>query len=466
MSAITLKVTTKTRPNSRIAVSIEVPVERCKAGYEAAISRLSRSIKIPGFRKGKVPRAVILQQIGVARIRATALEALIDGVWKEALKQESIEPLCEPELEGGFESLFDLFTPDSGLSLTLETDISPNPILKQTKGLKAEADAITFDPAKVDELIEESRKQLATLVPVENRKAKMGDVAVLSFQGKFKDDDSDIEGGSAESMDIDLEAGRMIPGFIEGIVDMGISDTKTIECEFPNDYSEEKARGRKASFHVTLNDLKTRELPNLDDAFAKQASDKENLAEMRKDLETRLKDDAERRNQNNKQEALLKSLVKELEVELPKSLIDQEVRNIVEQTASRFAQQGIDVKSMFTEELVKSLMDSSREEAENNIRQNLAIKKLAEMEAITVEGKEAEKKLKELNKQLTGEKNINQQRLQQIVEEDLLQEKVFLWLKENNTVVIKTPEKSSEKTTGPKSTKDKKKGTKATTKSS
>jgi len=440
MSAASLKVKTTARPGSRMAVEVAVPAERCKESYEAAVSRLSRTINLPGFRKGKVPRAVLMQQIGPMRIRATALESMVDGIWREAIEQEKIETLGQPDLTDGFEKLLDAFDPGKELTLVLETDVAPVPKLKTTKGLKAEAESVSYDPAKVDEMIEQSRRQMATLVPVENRAAAMGDVAVVGFSGTFSDDGSAIEGGSADSMDVELEDGRMIPGFVEGIVGMAIGDEKTVECQFPEEYPKEDARGRKASFVINLKDLKTRELPDLDDAFAKQASEKETMAELRADLEERLKDDAERRQQSNRHDALIAALVEQLEVELPESLVQQEVRNLVEQTAGQFAQQGMDVKSLFTPELVRNLMESSRPEAEERLRRSLALSALAEAEGLKVEDGDIDAKVKEVKKQLAGERDIDPQRLRDAVIDDLLRDKLLGWLEENSTVTEKAAE--------------------------
>ena len=158
-------------------------------------------------------------------------------------------------------------------------------------------------------------------------------------------------------------------------------------------------------------------------------------------------------------------MVKELEVDLPKSLIDQEVRIIVEQTAQNFAQQGIDVKSMFTPELVKSLMESSKGEAEKKLRQKLALNALAKSEKIEVSQKEINSKLKEVEADIrrSNEKNIDENRLKEAITDDLLQEKLFVWLEENNTVVEKAPEKTkgqskekSSKKTTTKTNKEKK----------
>ena len=452
MSKAALQVKTEILPNSRIAVTLEIPAARCKASYDEALSRLSRSIKLPGFRKGKVPKTVLVQQLGATQINATALEKLLDGAWKEAISSESIEPLCEPEIRGGFDSLFASFQPTQDLNVTLETDISPSPTLKETKGLETTFEKIKFDPIKVDELIEQSRKQLATLIPVEKRAAKIGDVAVVSFKGIYQDDNQEIEGGSAESMDIELEEGKMIPGFIEGIIGMKLTEGKSFNCTFPKDYPQEEARGRTAVFEVKLEELKTRELPKLDDDFAKQASDKSSMKELREDLEKRLKDDSDRKNSNNQDEALIQLLINQIEVELPKTMIDEEVKNIVEQTARQFAQQGMDVKKMFTAELIQSLMESSKEDAKKNLLRSLSLQALAKQEKISIGNEELEVRLEEVNKELAGEKNIDQVKLRNAVSDDLLQVKLLKWMRENNTLIEQT-NKPSKKSASKKSAK-------------
>ncbi len=443
MSSSKLKVKTNSKPCSRLTIELEIPAKQCKSSYEEALSQLTKSANLPGFRKGKVPKAVLIQQLGQKRIQASALEKLLGTTWDQIQKQESIQALCEPELVGGFESILESFDPEKNLTITLETDIPPNPKLKVTTGLDAEVETITFDPKKVDDLIEQSRKQLATLIPIENRNAKKDDIAVVSFKGIFNDDKSEIEGGSSESMDVELNQGQMIPGFVEGIIGMEIGETKTVQCTFPKDYSQEKAQGRKADFEIKLKELKTRELPKLDDAFAKQTSDKSNMVELREDLEERLKEDTKLRNTKNRQESLLKALVSQLEVELPKTLIDQEIRNLIEQTARNFAEQGIDVKSTFTPDLINKLMESSRPEAEDNLRQQFAIKALAEKEDISVTEKEIKEKFNEIKNEFSKEKNIDQEKLKDAIHADLLQEKVFVWLEENNNVLEKISQKKS-----------------------
>ena len=444
MSAATLKVSTESRPSSRLAVTVTVPGERCTASYEEAIKSLSRSINLPGFRKGKVPRSVLVQQLGGVRIKATALEKLIDSAWRDAIKQESLEPISQPDLSSGFDGLLESFNPGDELTFTLEADVAPTPKLKSTKGLKAEYEAVAYDASRVDSMIEDSRKQLATVVPVEGRAAEKGDIAVLGFKGTYSDDGSEIDGGSADSMDVDLDNGRMIPGFIEGVIGMKVGESKSVDCQFPDDYPKEDARGRKAAFEIELKDLKTRELPELDDAFAKQASEQDTMADLRKDLEQRLKDDAERRQTSNRNDGLVKALVEQLEVDLPEALIQQDSRNLVEQTAAHFAQQGMDVKSLFTPDLIRNLMQNSRPEAEERLRRSFALTALAEAEDIKLDDSAIDTKLKDVKKDLSADAKVDPERLRQAVMDDLMQEQLMSWLETNSTLTEKAPEPESD----------------------
>lgn len=437
-----LKVSSQSRPGCRVALEVAIPGGRCQASYDAAVEKLSRSVKLPGFRKGKVPRSILIQQLGPLRIRATALEDLVESVCRDALEQERIAPLGRPELQEGFEAILDRFSPGTELVLTLEMDVEPTPTLRTTKGLKAEAVPVAFDPARVDEILEQSRRQLATVVPVEGRAAAMGDVARVRFSGVYADSGAPIEGGSSEGMDVKLEEAQMIPGFVEGIVGLEVGASRDVPCTFPTSYPRQECAGREATFAITLLDLKTHELPDLDDAFAQQASDKTSLEELKADLEERLKEDAEQRHRANRHDALLEALVAELEVELPETLVRQEMGRIVEQTASQLAQQGMDVKKVFTDDVVRSLMDTSRPEAEKRLRRNLALRALAEAETIAVSEEEITAKSEEVRRELGRRTDIDEERLRLVVADDLLRERLLDWLEANATITEKAPEES------------------------
>ena len=438
-----LIVKTTALPQSRVALELEIPSNTCKSCVNETINSISRSAKIPGFRLGKIPKQVLIQRIGITQLHASALEKIIDKSWNQALKMESIEPLSEPELVDGFESILKIFNPEKPLKITLQTDIAPELKLKKSKGLSVEIKKSKFDPKSIDEALEKSRNQLANIIPVNNRPAKLGDIAVVSFKGIYKDSKKEIDGGSSDSMDLELEKNKMIPGFVEGIVGMKIDDNKTLTLRFPEDYSHEDSRGKEAIFEVILKDLKEKELPELNDDFAKQSGNKDSLKELKKDIEKQLKENFDKTQKNIKVEALMDALSKELDAEIPKAMIDIEVRNNIEQTAQRFAQQGMDIKSTFTPELVKSLAESTRPQAEKNVQRNLALKALSEREKITVEDEEIDQKMKEYEDEISkSPKQIDIQKLKDVVRNDLLQEKLITWLEENSAV-----KEISEKTT-------------------
>jgi len=438
MKEQSLKVKTSSLPQSRISIELDIPSSSCKSIVEDTIKNIGRSVKLPGFRSGKIPKQVLIQRIGLSQLYASALEKIIDKYWKEALQIESIAPLCEPELEDGFESLLARFNPEENLKLILKTDIEPKLKLKKTKGLKVEIQKNKFDPKSIDEALEKSRNQLANIIPVVDRPAQMGDIAVISFDGIYKNSKKSIEGGSSESMDLELEKNKMIPGFVEGIVGMNIDERKELNLKFPKDYAHEESKGKEAIFKIHLKDLKTRELPELNDEFAKQSGNKTTLKDLKKDVELQLKDNFEKTQKNIKIEALIDALSKELEVEIPKSMIDLEVQNNIEQTAQRFAQQGLDVKSTFTPELIKSLAESSRPQAEKNVLTTLALKALSEKEDIDVEEIEIDQKLKEFEQEIQNSPNkIDIGKLREAIRNDLIKDKSIEWLENNSEIIEK-----------------------------
>ncbi len=459
MKEQSLKVKTNSLPQSRISIELEIPSSSCKSIFEDTIKSISKSVKLPGFRSGKVPKQVLIQRIGLTQLYASALEKIIDKYWKEALQVKSIAPLCEPELEDGFESLLARFNPEENLKLILKTDIEPKLKLKKTKGLKVEIQKNKFDPKSIDEELEKSRNQLANIIPVVDRPAKIGDIAVISFNGIYKNSKKSIEGGSSESMDLELEKNKMIPGFVEGIIGMNINEKKKLNLTFPKDYAHEESKGKEAVFEIHLKDLKTKELPELNDEFAKRSGNNKTLKDLKKDIELQLKDNFERAQRNLKIEALIDALSKELEVEIPKSMIDLEVQNNIEQTAQRFAQQGMDVKSTFTPDLIKSLAESTRPQAEKNVLTALTFKALAEQENIDVEETEIDKKLKEFEQEIEKSPNkIDIGKLREAIRNDLMKDKLTEWLENNSEIiekkVTKTNSKKVNKTNSKKATKE------------
>lgn len=433
-----MKVTQEKLPKSQIGLEIEIPPEMSKKAYEQVVQDLARTANIPGFRKGKVPRHILLQRFGSTRLKAAALEELIrDGV-QEAIEQESIEAIGNYQLRSNFEDLVQGYEPGKVLTISAAVDVVPELTLKEYSGWQIKAEEIKYDPSAVDSFLEDRRKEQATLVPVTGRAAQMGDVAVLDFKGVFSDEgeeEKEIPGGSAQDFQVELSEGRFIPGFIDGIVEMNLGDTKEISVQFPEDYPQQDLAGKPAKFTVTLKDLKEKELPELNDDFAQEVSEFETLEELRSSLETRFQEQAKSKTDANKQQALLEELLKQVEVDLPQSMVEREIDELLTQTAIRLSNQGIDIKRLFTQETIPQLRDRSSSEAIDRLKRSLALREIGKRESLKIEPEAVEARVKELLLEY-GEKDIDLDRLQEAVEEELLTEKILQWLEEHSTIEL------------------------------
>jgi trigger factor len=441
---IAMKVTQEKLPASQIGLEIEIPSEMSKQAYEKTLQEFTRFANIPGFRKGKVPRQVLVQRFGATRIKAAVVEDLVQDGLKQALEQEKIDAIGTPQLRSSFEELVQQFEPGSSLTFSATVDIPPEAKLSQYKGLQVQAEEIKHDPERVDQVLEDYRKRSATLIPVEGRAAQAEDVATVDFAGRLaeaaegEEEPAEIPGGSAQDFEIELVEGRFIPGFIDGIIGMTSGETKEVSVTFPEPYAQEELAGKPAVFTITLKELKERELPELDDDFAQEISEHETLAELRESLEKRFQDESEKKTKENKQEALLNELVKHLEVELPETLIKQEVDYSITQTAMRLGQQGMDIRKTFTNEIVNMLREQARPEAIARLRRTLALGEVAKLESIQVTPEEVQAKVKEVLEEISEEQkaDIDMNRLRQAVEDDVLREKILSWLEAEGTIEL------------------------------
>ncbi|MBD2494591.1 trigger factor [Nostoc sp. FACHB-280] len=438
-----MKVTQEKLPASQIGLEIEITPEITQQTYEQVIKNLSSTVNIPGFRKGKVPRQILLQRLGVSRVKAAALEELIQDGIQQAVKQEDIQAIGQPQLRSSFEDLINNYEPGKPLTFSAAVDVEPEITLNQYTGLQAQAEEIKYDPAQVDNVLEKERQQMATLIPVEGRTAQIGDVAVVDFQGviaKAEGDDPDAEptpipGGDATDFQVELQEDKFIPGFVTGIVGMNPGETKEISAQFPDPYVNQELAGKPALFTVTLKELKEKELPELDDDFAQEVSDFETLEELRKSLEDRYQKEAEDKTKTNKQEALLAELLKHVDVDLPGTLIEQEVDAMLTQTAMRLAQQGLDVRKLFTQDIIPQLRERSRPEAIERIKRSLALREIGKRESLVVTPEELQARVTELLEQYADE-DIDEEKLSSMVENELLSDKILNWLLDNSSVEL------------------------------
>lgn len=450
-----MKITQEKLPASQIGLEIEIPAETSKNTYEKVIQEIAQNTNISGFRKGKVPRPILLQRLGSKRVKAAVLDELIQTTFKEAVEQESIEALGNYQLRSDFDELVEKFQPGEIFTYQAAVDVPPEVVLGKYQDLHIKAEEVLYNPEDVDKLIKERQEKLATLIPVENRATQMGDVVVIDFVGRkvteSQEEGEIIPNTEATEYQTELKEGKFIPGFIEGIVGMGLNETKKLPLTFPEDYPEQDLAGQKVIFTITVKDIKEKELPELDDDFAQEVSEFETMAELRESLEKQYKAKAENETKRNIDTAIMTELLNHTTVDLPQTMVEEEVQNLLMQTVNEFQGYGMDVKQFLTREMIGKMRETAQPEAKRNINSSLIIEKIAEQESITVSEEEITNKFDEIMETLKN-KDVDKEKLRKFVATDLIAEKTLSWLEGKNTIELVpqgslTPEESSEEET-------------------
>ncbi|MGD1850105.1 MAG: trigger factor [Cyanophyceae cyanobacterium] len=435
-----MKVTTEKLPASQVSLTIEVTAELSDKAYEDTVKKYAKTARIPGFRKGKVPRQVLLRQLGPEALKAASLDEVVELGLKQALKQEDIRPAGQAQVDTSEADMFTKFVPGETFTFTVKLDVFPEIGLPDYSGLTVKAEEIKPAPERLDTFLKEQQIQAATLIPVEDRAAQLGDVAIVDYQGELipkegaeegADDEIETDGLSAEDFQLDLEEDQFIPGFIAGIVGMEPDDIKEIEVSFPEDYGMEDLAGRGVKFKITLHEIKERELPELTDEFIQTISSYDTLDALREAMEKQFIEEADNKTADNKKRELVKVLVDATEVELPETLIDQESTYLVNQAAMQLQQQVLDVNQFMTKEMVDNMKERSRPDAIFQVKSDLVIQAIGEKEELQVDEKELRVKVKELMQELKGQ-NPKRSRVESVIYEDMFRNLVVDFLLENN----------------------------------
>jgi trigger factor len=433
-----MKVTQERLPESQVGLNIEIAPEASRNAYEKMVQNLARSSNIPGFRKGKVPRRILLQRIGNDRIKAAALEELIQKSLQDAIEQESIKALGQPNLRSNFDELLGQYNPGDAISFSVAVDVPPSIELSDYNNLSVKAEEIVYQPEKVDDFINQRREQKADLVPVEERAAQMGDVAFVDFKGILPEEENkEIEGGSATNFQVEIAEGKLIPGMVEGIVGMKPEETKDVSVTFPEDYPQEDLAGKPAIFSITLNELKTKELPELDDDFAQEVSDDEfdTFAAYKESIEKQFKEQAQNQTNNNINEAIAAALMEQNQIDLPESLVQEETTSVLTKTLMQMQQMGLDVKQLFNSDNIPMLRDNARPEAVSNLQKSLILQEIAKKEALEPNQDAIEAKIAEIRPQLAGQE-VDEERLLEMVTSDLLSENTYKFLRDKAQIEL------------------------------
>ena len=378
MSLIKKELTEKSGYVMEFSVSKEIYAKAEMAAYKKNV----KSINIPGFRKGKAPKAIIEKYYGKGIWFEDAINECIPEAFEEAVKEAGLDIVGQPN--------FELVSDEGDIVLKATGFVKPEVTIEGYKGIAVEKKVAEVTDEEVDGEVENARKRNARTIEVTDRAAALGDIANINYEGFV--DGVAFDGGKGEDHDLTLGSGSFIPGFEDQIVGKTIGEEFDVNVTFPEEYHAAELAGKAATFKTKLNALKSEELPALDDEFAKDVSEFDTLDEYKADIKAKMVKRNEDRAEGEVQNALAEALMEKLQAEIPEVMFESETENMVRDQDTRLRQNGLDLATYckFTGMTLDDVKAQMRPQAERQVKVRLALEKIASLEALTVSEEETE----------------------------------------------------------------------------
>lgn len=387
---MSLKETKKLETN-RYQLEILIDGERFREAIKEAYKKNGKKISVPGFRKGKAPLHIIETYYGTEVFFEDALNLLYNDVVEEAITESGLK-VIDDKMD------FDLvsISKEDGVDFKVSLTTYPEITLKKYKGLKAEKQAVKVDAAEVNAELKSLAERNARMISVEDRAAKKGDTVIIDFEGFV--DGKAFDGGKAEGHSLELGSGQFIPGFEDQIIGHNIDDEFDVNVEFPKDYGAKELAGKPAVFKVKLHEIKIRELPAIDDEFAKDVSEFDTLKEFKADLKKKALERKERAAEEAVENELVGQIVDGIEGEIPEAMFEKRLNQSVEEFAYRLQSQGMDFDTYlkYTGGSIDDFKKNFRPQAEMQVKYRLALEKIVELEGIKADDEALEAEYKKL----------------------------------------------------------------------
>ncbi len=409
-------------------VTIEIAGKDWEKALDKAFKKKVKEVKVDGFRKGSVPKNIYIEKFGIESLYMDAANDVVQDAYTKALQDSKVEPVIEPAID---------VKEINEEKVVFEITITGKPEVKlgDYKNLKVKKEDVEVSKEEVDHEIEHLREQFAEIRVKEDGEVEDGDTAVIDFKGTV--DGKELEGGNGENFPLEIGSHTFIPGFEEGVLGMKVGEEKDLHLKFPEDYVKDLA-GKEVVFHVTLNEIKTRILPDIDEDFFKDlgydkvTNQDELVIEVEKVIKDRKTQDADDRFL----EEVLKNASENMEVDLPEEIIDDEVHRMMHQFEEQLKMQGLtlDQYMEFTKMSHEDFHKNMEPEAIKRIKYRYLIEAVAEKEKIEVTDEEAEKDADEMAKNygISKEELVNAFGGMDVLKYDSKMRKTLNFLKENN----------------------------------
>lgn len=387
---MSLKETKKLETN-RYQLEILIDGEKFREAIKEAYKKNGKKINVPGFRKGKAPMHIIETYYGTEVFFEDALNLLYNDVVEEAISESGLK-VIDDKMD------FDLvsISKEDGVRFKVSLTTYPEIKLKKYKGLKVQKQSVKVEASEINAELKSLAERNARMISVEDRAAKKGDTVVIDFEGFI--DDKAFEGGKAEGHSLELGSGQFIPGFEDQIIGHSIGDEFDVNVEFPKDYGAEELAGKPAVFKVKLHEIKIKELPEIDDEFAKDVSEFDTLKEFKADLKKKALERKEKAADEALENDLVQQIVDGIEGEIPEAMFEKRLNQSVEEFAYRLQSQGMDFDTYlkYTGGSIDDFKKNFRPQAEMQVKYRLALEKIVELEDIKADDEAIEAEYKKL----------------------------------------------------------------------
>ncbi|MBE7708809.1 MAG: trigger factor [Cyanobacteria bacterium SIG27] len=371
-----------------VKVNVEIDEQTAANEYNKACRKISETVNIHGFRKGKAPKNIVEKYVGVERIQREALSAILPKVFADVISENELDVITEPQVES--------FNYEAGKPLTVVATLELKPEVKlgAYKDVEVEVEEFKNTEADVEKEINTIVDRYATFEPVIDRASTANDAVVMDFDGSV--DGEPIKGGSAKNYQLDLAHSNFIQGFAEQLVGKNIGDEFTIDVTFPKDYHDKALQGKPAQFKIKINEIKERKVPELNDEFAKKVGNFDSVEAMKDDIKSYLEKAEKNENDQRAQKAIITKIVEASEVEVPDSMVNREARQLMNEMGQRLKAQGMNLEQVIDEKGQDNLWEELREEAAKRVKNSLVLAEIASKEDISVTEEQFEGKIKEL----------------------------------------------------------------------
>ncbi|PTE68341.1 trigger factor [Staphylococcus devriesei] len=418
-------------------LKVTVPAEKVDKALDQAFKKVVKQINVPGFRKGKVPRPIFEQRFGVEALYQDAVDILLPEAYGEAIEETGINPVAQPEIN------VTQFEKGKDFEFEATVTVEPEVQLGDYKGLEIEKQNSELTEEDLQEAIDHSLGHLADMVVKEDGAVEENDTVNIDFDGYV--DGEQFEGGQAEGYDLEVGSGSFIPGFEDQLVGMKTGEEKDVVVTFPEEYHAEELAGKEATFKTKVNEIKYKEVPELDDEIANELdSDANSVDEYKENLRKRLSEQKAEEAENVEKEEAINKATDNVTIDIPQAMIDTELDRMVQEFGQRIQQQGLDLQTYFqiSGQDESQLREQMKDDAEQRIKTNLTLSAIADKENIEATDEDIDKELEKMSKQF----NISVEDIKQtlgntdIIKNDVRIQKVIDLIRDNAKYVESTKE--------------------------